>query len=67
MFWLLRDWDTYERLGGISRPKGEVPFRTDNLGLLTPTKFHQSQRNYVRALDLIFGEGQVRSQEAWVE
>ena len=53
MFWLLRDWDTYERLGGISRPKGEVPFRTDNLGPVTPAKFHQSQRNYVRAEELI--------------
>ncbi len=23
MFWLLRNRDTYERLGGISRPKGK--------------------------------------------
>ena len=58
MFWWLRDWDIHARLGSIPRPKGEVPFRTEaSLDQRTPAKFYQSQRNYVRASDLIYGEG----------
>jgi len=56
MFWLLRDWDTYKRLGGISRPKGDPPYR-DGSGQRTPAQLHQSQRNYARGEDLIYGEG----------
>ncbi len=58
MFWWLRDWDIHARLGSIPRPNGVVPFRTEaSLDQPTPAKFHQSQQNYVRASDLIYGEG----------